>query len=374
MYAQPYVNFNGFYSESELLQNAEDTRTVFEMGLVGYENYQKEAERTLKAMGNFQNKLIDEMPMIRDDLINQKSVAMQEARRGLDQSLKNQATRMATISGGSSALQLAQMNKEANKMSLDAMNKAQINVQKEDMERKKLYYDVMDDRMDSIAQSQETMAEFVNRWGAQNTSMAQAGMQGQINVIRNLVALRTTASAQEIERDKMQLSWNQSMLNAETSVFRSQLGFQLGRFNSITAAQAAMYDSEVRARTAVYAADTEANSANLNTWLASQVGYAQTAMNNNSAEYRALLSLGLGMHQMDSRVAMTELQNRALLLRSGIYAGQETFKGAINSWDQSLQYQQPTGNNPMAQFLWNAYQTHFGVAPNLRGYEQKGSQ
>ena len=372
MFAQPYVNFNGFYSEDELLQNAEDTKAAFDLGMIGYENYQKEAQRALNAIGGLQDKIIDEMPTIRGDLLNQKSVVMQEARRGLDQSLKNQASRLATMSGGSSALLLAQMNKESNKMALESMNKAQINVAKEDEQRKKLYYDVMDDRMDSLAQSQETMSNLITQWGSTNTELAQSGMQGQINVIRNLVALRTTASAQEIERDRMQLNWNQSMLNAETSIFQSQLGFQLGRFNSITAAQASMHNAEVQARAAVYAADTEANSANLHTWLASRVGYAQTAMTNNSAEYRALLSLGLGMHQSDIRVAMTDMQQRGALARAGIYAGQETFKDALNRMDQGLTYQGGDTDAIMRQMVWNTWQTYRGAAPNLQQHVQGG--
>lgn len=304
LYQQPYINFNGFYSEYELEDVADASREAFNMGIHGFEMYTQNVERTLGQINQFHDSVMNSLPEIRNDLLNYTSVVKEQAKANLDRNLKNQASRLATMSGGPAALMVAQMNKEANKMSLDSANTSQLQRLEEDNKRKEMYYDVVNQRMAHVGRAQETMTKLINQWGALDVNMAQAGLQGQVNTVRNLVSMRMQRSQHEIERDKMQIGWNATLLNSQTSVYNNQLRFMSERFNSMTSAQAQMYNAHTRARAEVYKANTEHNATLQHAMIGAQSGLYEAGLNNTSRERIAGLQLGSNLYNTNAQLQM----------------------------------------------------------------------
>ena len=351
MYTQPSINFNGFYSESELLDTSQAAYDMFDMGIYGFEQFQLKADQNMKSLERFADGIINSIPQVRKDILDQKSVALESTRISLDRSLKNQASLIATNSGGSAAMMLAQMNKQSNDMSMRMAQEGSLAVLKEDIERKNMYHRVVDARYGQANAAQRTLSGLITSWGATNTQMAQSGLQGAINTTRNLVSLRTTQGAQQIERDRMQLGWNQNLLNAQTSILREQMNFQLGQFQSMTSARAAAYDAEVRARTAIYTADVEANAMIDHAMIGARAGLMEAQMNKQSREEIATMNLGLGYHKVELDKALGALQVRSDALRAlHGYADQGLLNAITNMMSAAGDLQTP---NTAGSFIRN---------------------
>ena len=304
MYNVPYINMNGFYSERELVDQSYRVQEAFDIGIMGFETYSRDVDRQLDVYDKWANKMANSLPAIRSDILNQKSVVQEQTRLNLDRSLKNQSSRIATMAGGPAGLMMAQMNKEANKQELNTMAQSNIDILKEDQERKKLYYDVSDQRIGRYLETTKAMDDLINKSGAANTSMAQAGMQGLINTTKNLVSLRMTASSHEIERDRMQMDWNKTVLGAEVSVYDSQLDFMASRFSSISQYEAHKYDSYIKARANVYMAQTEHGSSLLHSMMAAESGYQQKLLEANTYHDISLRNLGHAYYNTDLNYGM----------------------------------------------------------------------
>ena len=308
------ANYNGFYDEFELEQNARMAHDLYGLSLAGFEMFNHRAEESMRRFQGFTNKLVRELPHIKKDLKDQMSLVNETTRQNLDQVLQNQSATLASMSGGPLGMSMRNIMNRSTKMYNDQMNQGRIAMIQEEQARNKTYYDVLHDRMQLIHAGESSLSQLVTSVGAQNAQLTQAGMQASIDTARNLVGLRMGAAEQDIQRSKLRYDWARSLLNAETSVYGSQLSYMANSFNTLATHEAAKYDTDIKALTQVYNSSAEQNRSMFNAAMTGMVGLYQTMVNSRDKQRMAAQMVGLNLRSMDVWSDANAATNRANII------------------------------------------------------------
>lgn len=339
------ANYNGFYDASEIEENAHQARRAYQISLAGFEDFTYHAEQAITRFNSFADRMMRELPEVESDLKNQMSVVKEQTRLNLDQVLKNQASAMASMSGGPVGMMMRGINNQASKMYTQQMNQGRIARLQEIQQQNKLYHDVVSDRMDIVRQSHQDLSSLINSVGANNTRLAQAGLQSSVDATRLMVNLRLGASEDAIKRSKLRYDWWTSMLNAEETVYQAQMNYMSNVFNTLTTSETAKYDTDVRALTNIYNSQAETNRNMFQSAMAGMVGVYQTNVNSRDRRDVAASNFDLGMRRMAEwrKGNYFNQQSRAIAAASG--HGLSMMSHVMGSVDQS--YAQIYGPNSL---------------------------
>lgn len=327
------TNYNGFYNESELEYNAIQAKNMYDIGLAGFEEFTNHAETSFKRFEGFIQKILREMPEIEADLKNPTSVVMEQTRANLDQVLSNQASAMASLSGGPVGAMMRNINNRSTAMYNDQMNRGRIARIQEMQQNNKLYYDVVNDRMNLVRQAQTDLSNLQVNMSAQNSRLAQAGLQSSIDATRLMVGLRMGAIDHDIQRSKQRYDWWTSMLSSETSVYQSQMNYMTNAFNTMATSEAARYDTDIKALTSVYGSAAEANRNMFASAMAGMVGFYQTNTNSRDRRDMAALDLGLDVHRLNVWSAVNAATNQANIAASSMGLPTSVYNQAASDTD-----------------------------------------
>lgn len=328
------TNYNGFFDESEIEQNANRSKIAYEIGLAGFEDFTHHAENAIKRFNGFMDKVMRELPEVEKDLKNQVSVVKEQTRENLNQIFQNQASALASMSGGPVGIMMRNINNQASKMYHNQMNQGRIARLKEMQENNKLYHDVVSDRMDIARMSQQSLGQLINAVGAQNSQLAQAGLQSSVDATRLQVNLRLGASDYAIKRSKQQYDWWTSLLNAETSVYGAQMNYMANTFNTLSTAEAAKYDTDIRALTAVYNSQAETNRNTFQTAMGGMVGIYQSNTASRDRRDVAASNLGLGLYRINTWSATQASTNQAQIVAANHGNPQSVIEWSAGKADQ----------------------------------------
>lgn len=315
------VNYNGFYDESELDYNARQAADMFQIGMAGHEDFTYHSNKAVERFNGYINKLMRELPDVEDDIRNNASVVLEQTRLNLDQVLQNQSATMASMSGGPVGMMMRSINNQATSMSQRTMAQGRIARINEVQQQNKLYYDVVNDRYNMIGQAQGRLGALINSVGATNANLAQAGMQSSIDATRALVGLRLGAADHLIQRSKQNYDWYTSILNAETSMYRSHMDYMGQTFNTLATYEASRYDTDVRAMTDVFRSTAETNRHMFNTALVGSTGVYQHNIASRDRLLTASMQLGAHAYHLDVLGDIHAGRDRARV--AAAFAGQD---------------------------------------------------
>ena len=310
------ANLSGLYSEYELEQNAVKAQLMYGIGLAGYENFTFEAQRSTRRLESYFKKLLREIPEIEKDLRPTVSAAMEHTKANLDTMLQNQAAAMASLSGGPVGLMMQQINNKSTEMYNDQMNKGRMARIDEIQRQNQTYYNVLHGRLGLANQAHGQLTQLLVAQGAQDTQMAQVGMQSSIDVARLLTQLRLGASEQEINRSKLRYDWAANLLNAETSLYGHQMNYMANTFGAMATFEASRYNTDINAQASIFRATSEANRSMFQSAMSGLVGIYQPNVASSDTRYQAGLSVGLGLKRLE-----TSKQINAAVAMADIIAG-----------------------------------------------------
>lgn len=317
-----HVNYNSFYNESELEAQAIHAKSMYDIGLAGFDEFTNHAERSVKRFEGFINSIMREMPEIEADLKEPVSVVMEQTRNNLDQVLSNQASAMASMTGGPVGMMMRNINNRSTQMYNDQMNKGRVARLQEIQQNNKLYYDVVNDRLDMVRKAQDGLSTLQINMGAQNANLAQTGLQSSIDATRLMVGLRMGAINHDIQVSKQRYDWWANMLRAESNMYSEQMRFMGNAFSTIATSEAARYDTDVRALTSIYNSTAEANRHMFGSAMTGMVGFYQANTNSRDRRDIAGLELGLDVHRLNVWSAVNAANNQANIAAANV--GQPT--------------------------------------------------
>lgn len=330
------VNYNGLYDETELEYNSRMAGDMFQIGMVGHENFTHHSSKAVERFNGYINKLMRELPDVEDDLRNQASVVMEQTRNNLDQILNNQASTMASMSGGPVGMMMRSINNQATAMNQRLMSQGRVARIQEMNQQQKLYYDVVNNRLGLVAQSQGQLGALINSVGATNASLAQVGMQSSIDATRALVGLRLGVADHTIKRSKLNYDWYTSVLNAETNMYRSHMDYMGSTFNTLATYEAARHDTDIRAMVDVYRSTAENNRHMLSTAMSGFSGVYQHNITSRDRLMTAQAQLGQHLYYLDVQGDISGDRNRAMI--AAAYAGQDqsALEAVLSEFDNSF--------------------------------------
>lgn len=303
-----WYNNRHLFSEAEMLESSRHSRDMYEIGMTGFEQFYADSQGVKKGIENFINRIGASIPEIAADLKSQRSIVMEQTQNNIDSVLQAQASTMASMSGGPVGHMMKQITDKAGMDLNKQLNQGRLAALQEHLENKKLYYDVVGGKERLISGANNTLSQLVMNQGAQNTRLAQVGMQGSIDAGRALIGLRLGVGEQEIKKSQQRLSWYQSNLSAESSLYGAQMHFMTNAFTSMSAAEVAKYDTDVKARQFVYGATAEANAKMFNAMMMGRLGVYQTNVLSRDKHDLALQQLGFNVFRMNEQRSLSQAQ------------------------------------------------------------------
>ena len=285
---------------------------------------------------------------MREDLMNAPSAVQQQVRQALDRNLQLQSSLSATLMGPVAKVNDLLMRKnvrEAHSISISAIG-AHI---QEDIARKSLYYQELDKNNKNIIASLGGMSQ-AQMQGLQVTGdLARGGLTTALGAASSLVGNRLKAMEQDIQEREMGLSWEKSLLEAESNMYSNNMAYAGGLHRATLQAETMNYGSWLDARVRGYDSMNRAKMHMYHTQMTGAVERYKTNIESVDMRWREQQNAALDVEQMRQDQIANEMSIHGgiardmgglvnQLLGSGISAGDPRLAGF-----QGDPQQDPTG-------------------------------
>ena len=325
---------SGSFEQQELANVYGQSFDQTQLSLAAFKNYLGEADKTSEAFKGRLGILEVQAERLREDFINAPSLVQVQVKQALDRNMKNQATVAASMQGPVARVNALLMTKNAQQTHDMAVSGVGEFI-KEDIARKSMYWQQIAENNKSAIQALGGLSQAQMNGMNITANFTSSGLRTALDAASAMATNRTNRMQQEIQRDQLQNTWNQALLDSETNIAMSTLEQSGGIEQAMIRAQTATNSSYINAWSRAYG-DTKRHEAAM---YRTQMGYATDMykINMNDMLQRDLgaQAFGLDLARMDQNAAMAELQNQQLSNLMGME--NSSFGGALGLQNRQRQ-------------------------------------
>lgn len=201
---------------------------------------------------------------LKQDLLEAPSIVQQQIKTALDANTKQQATVMASMKGPVARINSLMASKGAEQAQMMASSGVSQFIQ-EDIARKSMYYQQLATNNQQIITALGGLSQANMQGMTASANMAETGLKSALGAVNIAVQDEHKRMEFDIEQNKLQNEWNQSLLDSQTNMAMNLADNMGGLQQAMLDAQSMQYNSYVTNEAKAYGTQKQHE---LNVWKA----------------------------------------------------------------------------------------------------------